>query len=111
MPGSDADLGAVLTRLYQTIESRANADPTTSYTASLLAAGPLQCAKKLGEEAVEAALAGAAGEKAALAAEAGDVLYHLLVLMVAAGVKPRDVAAILAGREGASGFDEKASRT
>ncbi|MEM9169297.1 MAG: phosphoribosyl-ATP diphosphatase [Pseudomonadota bacterium] len=109
MTGTD-DLGAVLTRLYATIESRRGGDPDASYTAKLLADGPARCAKKLGEEGVEAALAGAANDAPALAAEAADVLYHLLVLMVSVGVAPGDVAVALAAREGTSGHAEKASR-
>lgn len=103
-------LGDVLNRLYQTIEARKGAAPEQSYTASLLAAGPARCAKKLGEEAVEAAIAGAMGDKVSLTDEAVDVLYHLLVLMAAADVSPDDVAAALAKREGVSGHDEKAGR-
>lgn len=103
-------LGDVLTRLYETVEARKGASPDASYTASLLAAGPARCAKKFGEEAVEAAIAGAMGDKTALTDETADVLYHLLVLMAAADVAPADVAAVLAKREGVSGHDEKAGR-
>lgn len=103
-------LGDVLTRLYGTIEARKGAAPDASYTASLLAAGAARCAKKFGEEAVEAAIAGAMSDKAALTEEAADVLYHLLVLMAAADVDPADVSAALTKREGVSGHDEKASR-
>lgn len=103
-------LGDILSDLFETIERRKGAAPEDSYTASLLAAGGERCAKKFGEEAVEAALAGAVGDKAQLTEEAADVLYHLLVLMAASGVSPEDVAAVLAAREGQSGHAEKASR-
>jgi len=103
-------LGAELDRLAATIADRADADPASSYTAKLLAAGPARCAKKLGEEAVEAAIAAAQGDREGLAAEAADVLYHLLVLLTAAGVAPADVATALAARTGQSGLQEKASR-
>ena len=96
--------------LFTTIESRKGASAESSYTASLLQAGAERCAKKFGEEAVEAALAGAKGDKAALTAEAADALYHLLVLMAAAGVSPDDVAGALKQRQGVSGHEEKASR-
>lgn len=109
MSGS-TDLGDILTALYATIESRKNASPESSYTASLLTAGAAQCAKKFGEEAVEAAIAGAMGDKNALTAEAADALYHLLVLMASVGVAPDDVAAALKKRQGVSGHEEKASR-
>jgi phosphoribosyl-ATP pyrophosphohydrolase len=97
-------------RLFETIASRKGGDPSSSYTAKLLAQGTLKCAKKLGEEAVEAALAAVAQDQTALANESADVLYHLLVLWAAAGVRPEDVYAVLKAREGRSGLDEKASR-
>lgn len=104
-------LGQALDELAATIAARAGADADASYTASLLAAGPGKCAKKLGEEAVEAALACATGDKPALAAEAADVLFHLLVALKAADVDPAAVAAVLESRRGVSGLAEKASRT
>lgn len=104
-------LGAVLDELAATIASRVGADPAASYTAALLHAGPAKCAKKLGEEAVEAALAAVSGDRDAIAAEAADVLFHLLVTLQAAGVAPGAVAAALAARKGVSGHDEKKSRT
>lgn len=108
---SDESLGAVIDALAETIRTRAGADPATSYTASLLAAGPMKCAKKLGEEGVEAALAAVTGDKAALAGEAADVLFHLMVTLQACGVPPADVATALVKRRGVSGHDEKKSRT
>jgi len=107
--GGTDDLGAVLARLWATIETRRGGDPSASWTAKLLA-DPRLAAKKLGEEAVEAAIAGATGDAAALTAEAADVLYHLLALLAAAGVEPAEVAKVLAAREGTSGIAERASR-
>jgi phosphoribosyl-ATP pyrophosphohydrolase len=103
-------LGAVLDDLAAMIESRRGADPASSYTASLLQEGAAKCAKKLGEEGVEAALAAVSGDRTALAAEAGDVLFHLLVTLAACGVSPDDVARALTKRRGVSGHDEKAGR-
>lgn len=103
-------LGAEIDRLAAVIAVRAGAAPETSYTAALLAEGPARCAKKFGEEAVEAALAAVTGPKSALAEEAGDALYHLLVLLAASDVPPTDVAAALARRAGQSGHAEKAGR-
>jgi len=100
----------VLDRLCATIAARRTADPEQSYTAKLLGEGVERCAKKFGEEAVETALAAVKGDKTAVANEAADVLYHLLVLLAAAGVEPGEVYAVLAAREGRSGLDEKASR-
>ncbi len=104
------NLGDALTTLWTTIEARRGADPSTSYTAQLLAAGPTRAAKKLGEEGVETALAGAAGSKDDLTAESADLLYHLMVLWAARGVTPDDVATALNARGGVSGLTEKARR-
>jgi phosphoribosyl-ATP pyrophosphohydrolase len=97
-------------RLYKTIASRKKADPEKSYTARLLKKGIAQCAKKLGEESVEAALAAVSKNKRAIKAESADVLYHLLVVWAASGIKPKDVYAELARREERSGLEEKAAR-
>ena len=100
-----------LDRLFATIAARKEAgDAAQSYTAKLLSQGVEKCAKKFGEEAVETALAAVGGDKAHLAAESADVLYHLLVLWAAAGITPDDVYAALRAREGQSGLAEKASR-
>lgn len=97
-------------RLFATIASRKGADPQTSYTAKLLSKGRLKCAKKLGEEAVETCLAAVAQDKAALAAESADLLYHLLVVWAACDLTADEVYAALAAREGKSGLEEKAAR-
>ena len=102
-------LAAALIALSATVEARRGADPATSYTAQLLA-DPARAAKKLGEEAVEAAIAAVQGDREALAAEAADVLYHWLVLLAAAGVETDAVAAKLEARTARSGLDEKAAR-
>ena len=104
------DFAAIVARLAATIESRKGADPASSYTARLLAGGPHAAAKKLGEEAVETALAAVSGDKDAIAAESADLIYHWLVLLAATGVDLDAVAAKLAAREGRSGIEEKASR-
>jgi phosphoribosyl-ATP pyrophosphohydrolase len=100
----------VLTRLAATITARAGADPATSHTARLLAKGPAKCAEKFGEEAVEAIVAATLGDRAALTAEAADTLYHLQVMLAAAGVDWAAVLAELERREGTSGLAEKAAR-
>jgi phosphoribosyl-ATP pyrophosphohydrolase len=97
-------------RLFATIETRKDADPTASYTAKLIGEGRAKCAKKLGEEAVETCIAALGEDRAALAGESADLLYHLLVLWAACGLKPDDVYRALAAREGRSGLDEKAAR-
>lgn len=103
-------LGQAIDELAATIEARAKAPAGESYTASLIQAGPAKCAKKLGEEAVEAALAAVSGDQAQLVAEAADVLFHLAVLLQACGVAPDAVAAELVRRRSQSGHAEKASR-
>ncbi len=103
-------LGGVLDRLCATIDARKGADPDSSYTAQLLGKGAEHCARKFGEEAIEAIIAATRGKPEELTAEAADVLYHLMVTLAAAEVSPSDVAAALAAREGTSGLDEKASR-
>jgi phosphoribosyl-ATP pyrophosphohydrolase len=97
-------------RLAATIAARKEADPETSWTAKLLAAGPEICAKKFGEEAVEAIIEAVKGDRARLTAEAADVVYHLLVMLAARDVTLADVLAELERREGTSGLDEKARR-
>jgi len=100
----------VLAELARTVAARRGDDPAVSYTAKLLDRGTAQCAKKLGEEAVELALASVSGDRAHTAAEAADVLYHLTVLLESAAVPFDDVMAELARRKGVSGIAEKAAR-
>jgi phosphoribosyl-ATP pyrophosphohydrolase len=99
----------VLARLAAVIEARKGGDAATSYTAQLLA-DPARAAKKLGEEAVETVIAAAQGDKAAIAAESADLIYHWLVVLAASGVSLDEVAAKLEAREGTSGLAEKAGR-
>ena len=100
----------VLAELASTVASRRGASPEISYTAKLLSQGLEKCAKKLGEEAVEAALAAVKGDKEHLKLEAADVFYHLVVLLEAADVHLNEVMAELEKRVGTSGLLEKAQR-
>ena len=100
----------VLAALADEIAARKSGAPDQSYTAQLLSRGVEKCAKKLGEEAVETALAAVLGDKVHIAAESADLLYHLLVLLEATGVPLADVMAELARRKGVSGLAEKAAR-
>lgn len=104
-------IGEALNQLFVTIESRRGADTTKSYSASLLLAGPKKCAKKFGEEAVELAIAIAAENKAEIAQEAADVLFHFAAAIIASGVDAKEISKILAKRRGVSGHEEKASRS
>jgi len=99
-----------LQQLAERIKERADASPEVSYTRKLLDKGVAHCAKKLGEEAVETALAAVNEDRAALIGEAADLLYHLLVVLQSRGVALAEVEAALARRMASSGLEEKASR-
>jgi len=92
------------------IDDRASASADASYTRKLLDKGAVHCARKFGEEAVETIIAATEGNRDHLIAESADVLFHLLVLLKAAGVTLADVEAALEKRTGTSGLDEKAAR-
>lgn len=99
-----------LSDLEKIIAARATAPVDESWTARLVSKGPRKAAQKLGEEAVEAALAAVGGDRGELTAEAADVLYHLLVVLKIADIPLDDVMAELESRTGQSGLQEKANR-
>ena len=101
----------ILDQLYATIASRKDADPGSSYTASLFARGTGKCAQKLGEEAVETVIAAMDGEREQVIFESADLIYHLFVVLAQASITPDEVYAELANRTGQSGLEEKASRS
>ena len=101
----------ILDRLWTTVIERRSADPSESHSARLLSRGIAKVAQKFGEEAVECLIEAVAKNPAAVITESADVLYHLVVLWVAAGVDPAEVWTELQRREGVSGIAEKASRT
>ena len=101
---------AVLDRLWAVVTSRRDADPTQSHSARLLARGTAKVAQKFGEEAVECLIEATLGNRDALVAESADVLYHLIVMWVDAGVRSDEVWTELQRREGVSGVAEKAMR-
>ena len=96
--------------LEKRVHERAKASAVDSYTRSLIDKGVAHCAKKLGEEAIETGFAAVQEDKSRLIAEAGDLLYHLLVLLEARGVTLAEVEAALEKRTSQSGHEEKASR-
>jgi phosphoribosyl-ATP pyrophosphohydrolase len=101
-----------LADLAATIARRAHeADHASSYTARLVASGTGGCARKFGEEAIEAVLAAVTEDDAHLTAEAADVLYHLLVVLESRKVPLAAVMAELERRTGESGLSEKTRRT
>ena len=99
-----------LEELAGIIAARAASNDPSSYTAKLARAGVARAAKKLGEEAVEAAIAAASGDRQALTAEAADVLFHLLVLLHVSNVPFDEVKAELKRRTAETGLEEKARR-
>jgi phosphoribosyl-ATP pyrophosphohydrolase len=96
--------------LEKRVRDRAQASAEVSYTRKLLDRGVMHCAKKLGEEAVEAAIAAIGEDRDRMIAEAADVLYHLLVVLHARGISLDEVEAELGARTRQSGLDEKAAR-
>ncbi|CAN8066915.1 unnamed protein product [Agarophyton chilense] len=98
-------------KLYDTVHGRKGADPSSSWTAKLFSKGRQKISQKVGEEGVEVAIEGSAGNTTGVVKESADLLYHLMVLWSDVGVKPIDVWSELASREGTSGIAEKASRS
>jgi phosphoribosyl-ATP pyrophosphohydrolase len=96
--------------LEKRVQTRARESADVSYTRKLLDRGINHCAKKLGEEAVEAAIAAIGEDRNHMIGEAADVLYHLLVVLHARGISLDDVEAELGARSRQSGLDEKAAR-
>jgi phosphoribosyl-ATP pyrophosphohydrolase len=101
-----ADLAGLLTLIRERKSARAD----KSYTRQLFDSGVERCAKKFGEEAVEAVIASLGGDRTALKNEAADVVYHLLVLLESREVNFEDVVTELKVRMRQSGLEEKASR-
>jgi len=100
----------VLAELAETVTARRGASPEISYTAKLLSQGIEKCAKKVGEEAVETAMAAVKGDKEHLRLEAADLFYHLIVLLEASDLPLAAVMEELEKRVGTSGIAEKTSR-
>ena len=96
--------------LAATIDARAASGGEASYTRKLLDKGAEHCAKKFGEEAVEAVLAAVGEDRARMTAETADVIYHLLIVLKARGITLAEVEQVLAERQSMSGLQEKALR-
>src|SRR5262245_25935672 len=94
-------------RLYTAVLAARNADSSASRTARLLRSGRAKMAKKLAEEAVEVVIDAMHGDTDAVVRESADLLYHLVVVWAAAGVKPADVWKEMARRERLLGIAEK----
>jgi phosphoribosyl-ATP pyrophosphohydrolase len=96
--------------LERRINERALANPDVSYTRKLLDRGVVHCAKKLGEEAVEAVIAATCEDRERMISETADLIYHLLVVLKARDLTLADIEGELAARTKMSGLDEKAAR-
>ena len=101
---------AILERLAQVIDARKSADPEVSYVARLFAKGGDAVLKKIGEEATEVVMAAKDGQTSAIVAETADLWFHCMIMLAQHNLRPSDVLAELARREGLSGLDEKAAR-
>ena len=106
-PAAPAD---VLERLADVVESRRGADPDASYVARLFSKAPDGILKKIGEEATETVMAAKDGARDRIVAETADLWFHCLVMLAHYDLRPSDVLAELARREGMSGIEEKALR-
>ncbi len=101
----------ILHRLSETLASRRNADPETSYTAKLFSKGPDSILKKIGEESAELIMAAKDGKRLNIVWESTDVIYHIMVLLAFYDMGIEDVLQEMRRREGISGIDEKKSRS
>ena len=108
--GSELGTEHILTRLADLIASRKGMDPAMSYVARLFAGAPDAALKKIGEESTEVILAAKDGVGERTISEMADLWFHCLVALSQAGLRPEQVLAELARREGLSGLDEKAAR-
>jgi phosphoribosyl-ATP pyrophosphohydrolase len=108
VPQAGAD---ILDALWATVEQRrTSGDVDHSHSARLMARGTPKVAQKLGEEAVECVIEATLGNRGATVLESADLLYHLVVVWVDAGIRPEEVWTELARRQGISGIAERASR-
>ena len=100
----------ILDELHQVLQQRLQADPDSSYVASLSAKGLDAILKKIGEEATETVMAAKDGDAEQIIYEVADLWFHTLVLLAQQGLDPNQVLAELERRSGTSGLAEKANR-
>lgn len=100
----------VLKELTDVLVERKQADPDSSYVASLYGKGLNAILKKIGEESAETIIAAKDGNKSDIVYETADLWFHTLVMLVEQGIDPQDVLKELERRFGLSGIEEKASR-
>src|SRR5689334_10539783 len=101
----------ILQRLYDVVLERRKADPDESYVAKRFKQGTAKIAQKFGEEAVETVIAAMQEDKKEIISESADMIFHWLLLLADAGIKPEEVMEELDMRTGISGLDEKALRS
>lgn len=104
------DVGGVLSRVADVIDSRKGADPAASYVAKLFSKAPDGVLKKIGEEAVECVMAAKDNSPKDIVYETADLWFHSMVMLSQYGLRPELVLAELARRFGVSGIEEKRSR-
>ena len=105
---TDGFAGGILDKLYLTIQDRKAHPSAESYTSTLLTGGVDKVLKKVVEEAGEVALAAKGGKKEEIIHETADLLFHTLVALGYADIKPEEVYKELAARFGTSGLKAKA---
>jgi phosphoribosyl-ATP pyrophosphohydrolase len=93
--------------LFSVIEERHASMTEESYTTKLFSAGVPKIAQKVGEEAVETVIEAMRGDKALLVEESADLLFHLMVLWQACGVKPDDVWQVMQARRSKKSFSNE----
>ncbi len=101
---------AIIEQLTEVLKQRQQADPDSSYVASLYHDGRDRILRKVGEEALEVVLAGRGDDDQALIGEVADLWFHSMVLLIDAGLEPAAVLRELERRFGTSGHAEKAAR-
>jgi phosphoribosyl-ATP pyrophosphohydrolase len=100
----------ILLRLMAVLASRKDADPETSYVASLYHKGLDTILKKIGEESAETIIAAKSGDREQIVNETADLWFHCLVMLAQQNIDARLVLEELERRFGVSGIDEKAAR-
>lgn len=101
----------IFNKIAAVLEQRKNADPETSYVASLYAKGEDTILKKIGEESAELIIAGKTRDRQAVVHETADLWFHSLVLLSHLDLGPNDIILELDRRFGQSGIEEKDNRS
>jgi phosphoribosyl-ATP pyrophosphohydrolase len=99
-----------ITDLQTVIKARKDADKDSSYVAKMFDRGRKKIAQKVGEEAVEVAIAAVDKDKKEVITESADLLFHLLLLWEKMGIDADDIGKELQSRSGISGIEEKKTR-